>query len=106
MVLVDTDDATLAEEVEEIVKSEALRGRAIARALPRAAMVEWGMIMRTAAIDRLIDEAIKAGVDTVMNLGAGLDIDFPYGLVLRALPKSMREKILSLSGAVAMQAAR
>jgi hypothetical protein len=31
------------------------------------------MIMRTSAIDRLIDEAIKAGIDTVLSLGAGLD---------------------------------
>jgi methyltransferase (TIGR00027 family) len=29
--------------------------------------------------------------------------DFPYGLLLRALPSAMREKILSLSGAVLME---
>jgi hypothetical protein len=30
-------------------------------------------------------------------------LDFPFGLILRALPKTMSEKILSLSGAVLMQ---
>jgi O-methyltransferase involved in polyketide biosynthesis len=62
------------------------RGRAIARALPRAAMVEWGMIMRTSAIDRPIHEAITAGIDTVLNLGAGLDTG-PYRM---QLPASLR----------------
>jgi len=57
------------------------RGRAIARSIPRAAMVEWGMIVRTSAIDRLINEALSAGVDTVLNLGAGLDTR-PYRMKL------------------------
>ena len=30
-------------------------------------------------------------------------IDFPFGLLLRALPKTMRQKIQSLTGAVLMQ---
>jgi O-methyltransferase involved in polyketide biosynthesis len=30
-------------------------------------------------------------------------LDFPYGLILRALPKAMSQKILSLSGAVLMK---
>ncbi len=59
------------------------RGRAIARAIPRARMVEWGMIMRTSAIDHLINEALIAGVDTVLNLGAGLDTR-PYRMELPA----------------------
>jgi hypothetical protein len=33
------------------------RGSAIARSIPRAAMVEWGIVMRTSAIDRLLDFA-------------------------------------------------
>jgi methyltransferase (TIGR00027 family) len=49
-------------------------------------MVEWGMIMRTSAIDRLINEAISAGIDTVLNLGAGLDTR-PYRM---NLPASLR----------------
>ncbi|MHB8477033.1 MAG: hypothetical protein ACYDBZ_12200 [Steroidobacteraceae bacterium] len=35
------------------------RGRAIARSVSRATMLEWGMIIRTSAIDRLINEALS-----------------------------------------------
>jgi methyltransferase (TIGR00027 family) len=59
------------------------RGRRIACSMPRADMVEWGMIVRTSAIDRLIYEALQAGVDTVLNLGAGLDTR-PYRMKLPA----------------------
>jgi methyltransferase (TIGR00027 family) len=59
------------------------RGRQIARSIPRAAMVEWGMVVRTSAIDRLIYEALQSGVDTVLNLGAGLDTR-PYRMNLPA----------------------
>ncbi len=41
------------------------------------------MIIRTSAIDRLIKEALIAGVDTVLNLGAGLDTR-PYRMKLPA----------------------
>jgi len=34
-------------------------------------MVEWGMVLRTSAIDRLIYEALQSGIDTVLNLGGG-----------------------------------
>lgn len=59
------------------------RGRQIARSIPRAAMTEWGMVVRTTAIDRLIYEALQSGVDTVLNLGAGLDTR-PYRMNLPA----------------------
>jgi methyltransferase (TIGR00027 family) len=59
------------------------RGVQIARSIPRAAMVEWGMIVRTSAIDRLIYEALQTGIDTVLNLGAGLDTR-PYRMKLPA----------------------
>jgi len=59
------------------------RGRQIARSIPRATMVEWGMVLRTSAIDRLIYEALQSGVDTVLNLGAGLDTR-PYRMKLPA----------------------
>jgi methyltransferase (TIGR00027 family) len=59
------------------------RGRQIARSIPRAAMVEWGVLVRTSAIDRLIYEALQSGVDTVLNLGAGLDTR-PYRMKLPA----------------------
>jgi methyltransferase (TIGR00027 family) len=59
------------------------RGRRIARSIPRAAMVEWGMVVRTSAIDQLIHECLQSGVDTVLNLGAGLDTR-PYRMKLPA----------------------
>src|SRR5258708_6608102 len=62
------------------------RGRQIARSIPRASMVEWGMVVRTSAIDRLIYEALQSGVDTVLNLGAGLDTR-PYRM---KLPPTLR----------------
>ncbi len=59
------------------------RGRKIARSIPRASMVEWGMVVRTSAIDRLIHESLQSGVDAVLNLGAGLDTR-PYRMNLPA----------------------
>ena len=59
------------------------RGSEIARSIPRATMVEWGMVVRTSAIDRLIYEALESGIDTVLNLGAGLDTR-PYRMKLPA----------------------
>jgi methyltransferase (TIGR00027 family) len=57
------------------------RGEQIARAMPDAALVQWGVVVRTSAIDKLIGEALNAGVDTVVNLGAGLDTR-PYRMKL------------------------
>jgi methyltransferase (TIGR00027 family) len=59
------------------------RGRKIARSFSRRAMIAWGVVLRTTAIDRLIDEAIQSGVDMVLNLGAGLDTR-PYRMKLPA----------------------
>lgn len=61
------------------------RGPMIARSLNLSSMEPWGFVIRTSAIDRLIGEALHAGVDTVINLGAGLDsrpyrLDLPAGL--------------------------
>ncbi len=44
------------------------------------------MVVRTSAIDRLICDALQCGVDTVLNLGAGLDTR-PYRM---QLPASLR----------------
>src|ERR1700681_2169871 len=49
------------------------RGRMIARSLPRGSLMAWAIAVRTSAIDRLITQALEMGVDTVLNLGAGLD---------------------------------
>lgn len=78
-----TDDA-FNDPLASILSGE--RGRAIARSIPRATMVEWGIILRTSAIDGLVNDALSAGVDTVLNLGAGLDTR-PYRM---KLPASLR----------------
>jgi len=62
------------------------RGREIARSMPYGEVTGWIMVVRTIAIDRLIFEALEDGVDTVVNLGAGLDTR-PYRLNLPAALK-------------------
>ncbi len=77
-------DAAFDDPLAAILSGE--RGRAIARSMPRAKLVEWGMIVRTSAIDRLVHDALDSGVDTVLNLGAGLDTR-PYRM---NLPQTLR----------------
>lgn len=63
------------------------RGRAIIASLPPQAMMGgWSVIIRTCIIDELILQAIARGVDTILNLGAGLDTR-PYRMVL---PEALR----------------
>jgi methyltransferase (TIGR00027 family) len=64
----------------------AARGRDIADRIAGSRQVEWVVVMRTLIIDDFIREAIAAGCDTVLNLGAGLDTR-PYRL---ELPPSLR----------------
>jgi methyltransferase (TIGR00027 family) len=81
------------------------RGRKIARSFSRKAMIAWGVVLRTSAIDRLILEALQSGVDTVLNLGAGLDTR-PYRMDLPAqlrwievdLPALVETKNATLKG--------
>lgn len=65
------------------------RGRKIARGMgPTAKYTRWILAIRTVVIDRFIDDAIrKEGIDTVLNLGAGLD-SRPYRMT--SLPESLR----------------
>ncbi|MES1167230.1 MAG: SAM-dependent methyltransferase, partial [Pseudomonadota bacterium] len=55
------------------------RGKAIAEAFPTPRMTGWMVAIRTYVIDELIRDALARGVDTVVNLGAGLDTR-PYRL--------------------------
>ncbi|MES1195491.1 MAG: class I SAM-dependent methyltransferase, partial [Steroidobacter sp.] len=57
------------------------RGRVIAESMPGSGMMQWVMVLRTLAIDRLITHAINTDADMVVNLGAGLDTR-PYRLEL------------------------
>jgi methyltransferase (TIGR00027 family) len=59
------------------------RGTEIARTTPYAKAVYFALVVRTSAIDKLIQIAIARGIDTVINLGAGLDTR-PYRMILPA----------------------
>jgi methyltransferase (TIGR00027 family) len=58
-------------------------GRLIAEAMPRPFITSWVIAVRTRIIDELIRSAVAKGVDTVLNLGAGLDTR-PYRMDLPA----------------------
>lgn len=57
------------------------RGSRIAAAMPMSRMTAWLMAIRTVIIDSYIRSAVQEGVDTVLNLGAGLDAR-PYRIEL------------------------
>jgi methyltransferase (TIGR00027 family) len=57
------------------------KGRAIVGATPHRDAMAFAMVVRTCAIDRLVDEAIGKGIDAVINLAAGLDTR-PYRMNL------------------------
>lgn len=57
------------------------RGEKIAHAMPDTAVVQWGVIVRTSAIDTLIGEMLNQGVERIVNVGAGLDTR-PYRMTL------------------------
>jgi methyltransferase (TIGR00027 family) len=77
-------DAIFSDPLAEMLAGK--RGPMIARSLYFSSMEPWGFVLRTSAIDRLIREALHAGVDSVVNLGAGLD-SRPYRL---DLPSDLR----------------
>jgi len=63
------------------------QGEAILRHIPRARTFAWPMVVRTAVMDEIILRTIaQDGVDTVLNLAAGLDAR-PYRL---PLPPTLR----------------
>jgi methyltransferase (TIGR00027 family) len=62
------------------------RGRRISNAMPTSSFVAWTVALRTRIIDDYIDSAVRARIDTVLCLGAGLDAR-PYRL---ALPPDLR----------------
>jgi len=58
------------------------RGKKILDSLPKQAFIGgWTVVIRTRVIDDFIQDAIAKGVDTVLNLGAGLDTR-PYRMEL------------------------
>ena len=59
------------------------RGARIAKAMRGKAITQWSVVIRTCMIDAFVRELIKDDVDTIINLGAGLDTR-PYRLDLPA----------------------
>lgn len=57
------------------------RGAKILASMPYSKILAFVLAIRTIAIDRLVEMAIARGVDTVINLGAGLDTR-PYRMKL------------------------
>jgi len=62
------------------------RGQAIADRMPGSRYTDWSVVIRTCIIDQYILEQVQNGVDTILNLGSGLDTR-PYRL---ALPESTK----------------
>jgi methyltransferase (TIGR00027 family) len=62
------------------------RGEQIARRLPWGRRIAWSTITRTVLMDEIVLRLVGEGVDTVLNLAAGLD-SRPYRL---PLPPSLR----------------
>jgi O-methyltransferase involved in polyketide biosynthesis len=55
-------------------------GRNILATVPNSFVGGWSVVIRTVIIDGFIEQAIKDGVDTILNLGAGLDNQaLPHG---------------------------
>jgi len=80
------------------------RGEQIARKLPRGRALSWTTIVRTVLLDEIVLRLVAQGVDTVVNLAAGLDAR-PYRLPLPPslrwieldLPDLIREKTAALA---------
>jgi methyltransferase (TIGR00027 family) len=79
------------------------KGEEIVDTMPQGRRMAWAMIVRTAVFDELILARIRAGVDLVVNLAAGLDarpwrLDVPSSLrwVDVDLPDILRYKTDSL----------
>ena len=62
------------------------RGEAIVANMPGSFLGGWTVVVRTVIIDNFIHAVLAEGVDTVLNLGAGLDTR-PYRM---ALPPHLR----------------
>jgi methyltransferase (TIGR00027 family) len=62
------------------------RGEQIAKAMPLGRDNSWSMVTRTYLIDQLVQQQVASGVDTVINLAAGLD-SRPYRM---PLPPNLR----------------
>lgn len=74
-------DALFRDPLASVLAGE--RGQRIAASMPRGFMTAWAVVIRTRIIDDFIQYALSEGVDTILNLGAGLDTR-PYRMDLPA----------------------
>ena len=70
------------------------RGEQIAKSKPLGQDSSWSMVTRTFLIDALVREQVQGGIDTVVNLAAGLD-SRPYRM---DLPATLRWIEIDLPG--------
>jgi methyltransferase (TIGR00027 family) len=77
-------DALFKDPLAKVLAGE--RGLDIAFRMPAAQYTRWSVVIRTQMIDTYIENLIAKGVDTVINLGAGLDTR-PYRMKLPATLK-------------------
>jgi methyltransferase (TIGR00027 family) len=77
----EREDAVFKDALAKKLAGE--RGFEMADSTPGTKAMAFVTVIRTSAIDRLVMNAIKEGVDTVINLGAGLDTR-PYRMQLPA----------------------
>ncbi len=73
------------------------RGEQIARKLPRGRALAWTTIVRTVLLDAIVLRLVGQGVDTVVNLAAGLDAR-PYRLPLPPLLRWVEVDLPDLLG--------
>lgn len=74
-------DALFQDRFAQILAGE--RGEHIANKMSASRYTNWSVVIRTCIIDSYITEQISTGVDTIVNLGAGLD-SRPYRMKLPA----------------------
>ena len=77
-------------------------GRKILATVPKTFVGGWSVVIRTVIIDDFIKEAIGQGVDTILNLGAGLDTR-PYRM---ELPKTLRWVEVDFPHVIALKESR
>jgi len=78
-------DALFKDQLASVLVGE--RGKKIAEYMQSTSKyTEWSVVIRTVIIDDFINQLINEGVDTVINLGAGMDTR-PYRMTL---PKTLR----------------